>query len=112
MAGVILFAEAVARDVGKGLPRDGGDAVPAFLSVQRDVAVADPLEFRARKALVGALGLLQAQDVRLMAGEKARDLRESQAHRVDVPGGDGEGHRNWPAGKRSSPLATAARARN
>ena len=94
VAGVVLFAEAVARDVGEGLLRDDGDAVPAFLSVQRDVAIADPLELRARETLVGALGLLQAQDVRLMPREKARDLREAQAHRVDVPGGDGEWHRD------------------
>src|SRR5204862_3009901 len=47
---------------------------------------AERLEHLARKQLVRALGLLQAQDVRLGFLEQAAHEVDAQPHRVDVPG--------------------------
>ena len=47
--------------------REHDDAVIALLPVERDVLVAEPLEALERESVVGALGLLQAQDVGLRA---------------------------------------------
>ncbi len=54
--------------------------------------VAKPLEALERKSVIGALRLLQAQDVGLGASQEARHQLAPQPDRVDVPGGDLEGH--------------------
>ena len=73
--------------------RDNGDAVIALLAVEREMGVAEPLEPLCRKAVVRALGLLQAEHVGHHRAQEAGDEIDAQAHRVDVPGGDGEAHR-------------------
>ena len=72
--------------------RDDGDAVIALLPVQRDMLIAEPLEALQRKRIVDAFGLLQAQHIRPRALQEFGDDVDAQAHRIDVPGGDGEPH--------------------
>ncbi len=73
-------------------PRDHGDAVIALLTVQRDVLVAEPPEAFQRKGVVGAFGFLQAQHIRPHRPEEFGDQVDAQAHRIDIPGGQGELH--------------------
>ncbi len=54
---------------------------------------------RARKQVVGHLGLLQADQVRLRLGGEARQVVEALAQRVDVPGGEPDAHGPILAGK-------------
>jgi hypothetical protein len=72
--------------------RQDGDAVIALLPREHDVLVARAPQGLQRKRVVRALRLLQAKHVRLGLGEEAQDRIDAQAHRVDVPGGDGEAH--------------------
>ena len=80
------LAEA-ARDVVDTDARQDGDAVPLALTVVHRV-VAEGRERELREALVGELGLLQAQDVGLGVPEPLLDARQAGLQRVDVPGGD------------------------
>src|SRR5271155_4791747 len=73
-------------------PREHHDAVVAFLAVERDVVVAQPLETLARESVVRALGLLQTKNVGTRGLDKLRDEIDAKAHRVDVPGGDRDLH--------------------
>ena len=72
--------------------RDDGDAVIALLPVQRDVLIAEPLEALQRKGVVDAFGFLQAQHVRPRRFEEFGDDVDAQAHRIDIPGCQGEPH--------------------
>ena len=72
--------------------RDDGDAVIALLPVQRDVLIAEPLEALARKGVVDAFRLLQAQHVRPRRLHEFGDEIDAQPHRIDVPGCQGETH--------------------
>jgi hypothetical protein len=89
---VLALAERhhVAREEGKA--REDRDAVIALLTGEHDVLVAGAPQGLQRKRVVRALRLLQAEHVRLGLGEEAQDRIDAQAHRVDVPGGDGEAH--------------------
>ena len=72
--------------------RDDGDAVIALLPVQRDVLIAETLESLQRKRVVDAFGFLQAQHVRPRRFQEFGDDVDAQAHRVDIPGGQGKTH--------------------
>src|SRR3569832_1138410 len=86
MARVELVAES--PDVGllERQSRDDGDAVIAFLTVQRDVFVAEPLEALERKCIVDAFGFLQAQDIGPHRLDEFGDEVDAQAHRKKKPG--------------------------
>ena len=90
VARIALGAEIAPARLGEREARDDGDAVVALLAVERDVLVAELAELAARKLPVGAFRLLQAEHVRLVLAEKARDEVDAQPHRIDVPGGEGE----------------------
>ena len=92
MAAVGLAAEAADVDCVERHPRDDGDAVIALLPVEREMGVAHALEALERKPVVGALGFLEAQHVRLRGAQEPRDEIDAQPHRIDVPGGDGQAH--------------------
>ena len=66
------------------------DAVEGLLPVHCDI-VAEGFQWLARKGVVDALGLLQADDVRLPLGQPGRQVVDSLLDRVDVPGGDAHG---------------------
>jgi len=72
--------------------RDHDDPVIALLAVERDVLVAESPQALQREAVVGTLGLLQAQHVRPRRLDELGDEVDAQPHGVDVPGGDGESH--------------------
>ena len=88
-----LAAEVLHVDPLERNARDHGDAVIAFLSVDRDVLVAETLETLHRESVVRALGLLQAEHIGLCAFQEPGDQINSQPDRVDIPGGDLERHR-------------------
>jgi hypothetical protein len=60
--------------------------VIALLAVERDALVTEPLEALERKAVVGALGLLQAENVGTNRLDEFGDQIDAQSHRIDVPG--------------------------
>ena len=102
--GVADGAEILAENVLEGPLRDGGDAVIALLAMQGDVLVAERAERLFRELVVGALGLLQAEDVGRLLLKEALDERDAQAHGIDVPGGDRKRHRgSLSAGRTSRP---------
>jgi hypothetical protein len=55
--------------------------------------IAEPLEALARKGVVDAFRLLQAQHVRPHRLDEFGDEVDAQPHRIDVPGCQGETHR-------------------
>jgi hypothetical protein len=83
-----LDVEAFERQAGQN-----DDAVIALLPVERHVLVAQPLEALERKAIVGALGFLQAEDVGPHRLDESRHGVDAQPHRIDVPGRDCQLHR-------------------
>ena len=87
LAAEILHVDALERNA-----RDDGDAVIALLSVERCVLVAETLEALQREGVIRTLGLLQAEHIGLRALQEPRDEIDAQADRVDIPGGDLEGH--------------------
>src|SRR5262249_25362935 len=92
VAAVGLAAERLDGVRLEGNARDHRHAVVALLPIERDVLVAEPLEALARELVVGALRLLQAQDIRPRRLDELRHQVDAQPHRIDVPGGDGELH--------------------
>src|SRR6185369_4206236 len=83
---ILALAPATRRVLVEGQPRQHGDTVIALHAVHQHVAVAERREGLAREMLVGALGLLQAEDVGLVLFDEAAHEIEAQPHRVDVPG--------------------------
>ena len=67
VAAIALAAKVADRGRLERQPREHDDAVVAFLAVERDVFVAEPLEPLARKSVVRTLGLLQAENIGLTA---------------------------------------------
>src|ERR1700682_388029 len=65
--------------------REHDDAAIAPLAFERDVLVTEPLEALERKAVVGALRLLQAQNVGTNRLDEFGDQIDAQPHRIDVP---------------------------
>src|SRR4051812_9344496 len=106
VARVALAAEAHAVDVGEREAREDRDAVVALLAGVGDLGIAVRAQLLQREAIVGALRLLQAQDIGRFLLEKAADLLDAQADRVDVRGGDAEVH-----GARVGPAAARDKAR-
>jgi hypothetical protein len=92
VAAVGLAAIIVDRDRLERQAREHRDAVIALLPVQRRVDVAETFETLQREGVVRALGLLQADHVGPHRLEMARHQVDAQADRVDVPGGDRQGH--------------------
>src|SRR5690606_37221591 len=80
----------------KGVAREDGDAVIALLALHGDVIVAGLMEGAPGKLVVRALGLLEAEDVRLVVLQEPGHEADPQPDRVDVPSGDGEGHGGSP----------------
>ena len=72
--------------------RDHRDAVIALLTIQRDVLIAEAPETLQRKNIIDAFGFLQAQNVRPLRFQEFGDEIDAQAHRIDVPGCQGETH--------------------
>ena len=72
--------------------RDDGDAMIALLPVQRDVLIAEAPETLERKCIIDAFGFLQAQNVRPHRFQEFGDEIDAQAHRIDIPGCQGETH--------------------
>ena len=62
------------------------------MPVDQQVRIAHGVHRGARKQRVGHLGLLQAEQVRLRLGGEAGQVVEALAQRVDVPGGEPDGH--------------------
>src|SRR5690348_16663556 len=54
--------------------------------------IAEPLEALERKGVVRAFRFLETQNIGPRALDEFGDKIDAQADRVDVPGGDGEGH--------------------
>ena len=75
-----------------------GDAVIALLPADGDMRIACVAERFIGKICVRALRLLEAQHVRLVPAQITHDEIDAQAHRVDVPRGDGK----WS--RRPSPM--------
>ena len=76
--------------------REDGDAVIALLAHMHDERIAKGLQLLQRKPVVGALGLLQAQDVGPALLQEALHLVDPQADGVDVPSRDCELHGEHP----------------
>jgi hypothetical protein len=74
--------------------REHHHAVVALLPVERHVLVAEALETLERKPVVGTLCFLRAQDVRANRFHEFGNAVDAQPHRIDVPGGNGQSHRN------------------
>jgi hypothetical protein len=74
--------------------RDHRDAVIAFLPVERDVLIAEPLETLQRECIVDTFDLLQAQYIRPHRFEEFGDDIDAKPHRIDVPGCQGKAHGN------------------
>src|SRR5207253_1911994 len=72
--------------------REHDHAVIALLPVEGDVLVAETAEPLERKAVVRALGFLQAQDIGPRRLHELGDEIDAQAHRIDVPGRDFQAH--------------------
>jgi len=83
------IARQAARDLDRPLG-ENGDAVEGLLPVRSDV-VAEVFDLGARKRLVDALDLLQAQRVGAPLLEIVEETRQTLADRIDVPGGDDQG---------------------
>src|SRR5215217_2045102 len=90
MPAVGLAAKALCRMRLERKARKHDDAVIALLSVEGDVLITEAPEALERKLVVRALGLLQTEDIRPRRLDELRDQIDAQAHRIDVPGGDGE----------------------
>ncbi len=89
----------VLREIPKRHPADSGDAVIAFLPMDRDVFVSQGAYRLVGELMLLALDLLEAQHVGRLFGQEAFDLRQAQPHRIDVPGGDRKrGHRAQVSG--------------
>ncbi len=89
---VVLAAKRLDRAGLERQPRQHDDAVMAFLAVERDVLVAEPLEALEREPVVRALGLLQAQDIGTHRFDEFGDEIDAEADGIDVPGRDGQFH--------------------
>src|SRR6202035_1040964 len=85
MPAVGLAAEIALVDRVERYARDDRDAVVALLPVERDVVVAEPRETLARKLVVRALGLLQAEHVRPLRLDELRHQIDAQPHGIYVP---------------------------
>jgi hypothetical protein len=102
---VVGIAGQAARDL-DGALGENGDAVEGLLPVRRDI-VAEVLDLGARKRLVEALDLLQAQGVRALLLEIVEEMGQALADRIDVPGGDDQG---WLLRLSARPLSHGSRA--
>ena len=92
MAGVAFGAKISLGEGGKGNARNDRDPVIALLPVDRDMRIAGLPERPEGEIAVGTLRFLQTQNVRLVLEEKPHHEIDAQAHRIDVPCGDGKGH--------------------
>src|SRR5690606_15769736 len=88
VAGFAVVLPVVLRELAERYPADRGYAVVTLLPVHHAMPVAERLERRVRELLLAALDLLQAQHVGRVLADEAFDLRDPQADRIDVPGGD------------------------
>ena len=70
--------------------RDDRDAVHALLAGKMDVRIAGRFECLARKLVLQAFDLLQAQHVRLLPLQESGDAGDTEADRIDVPGRQSE----------------------
>ena len=87
--GMAFAAEILGPGLFERQAREHGDAVIGLLAVDRLMDIAQLGQGRlGREKLVHHLGLLQAQNIRLLVPQKAGDQVDAMAHRIDVPGGD------------------------
>jgi hypothetical protein len=83
-----VVARQAAGDLERAFGEDG-DAVEPLLPVRLDV-IAEVLDFEARKLLVEALDLLQAERVRARLLQVVEEVRKPLAYGIDVPGCDAQ----------------------
>ena len=88
-----LAAKRLDREAFERQARKNDHPVIALLPVERHVLVAQALETLERKAVVGALGLLQTEDVGPHRLDESRYRLDAQPHRIDVPRRDRQPHR-------------------
>ena len=100
VAGVAARAEVAVRHRLEREPRQDRHAVVGLLAPRDDVRVAERVHRLERQQLHGRLGLLQAEDVGRLLAEEAFDEGRAEAHRVDVPGRDTDGHGRLLAARR------------
>ena len=92
------------RDLVERQLGEHGHAVEGLLPVHRDI-VAQRLNRLARKGIVDALGLLQADDVGLPLGQPGGEVINSLLYGIDVPSGDA--HDRPGSGRRRSSARNA-----
>src|SRR5262245_25413335 len=92
MTAVGYAAELPGLDQIDRAPRYCRHAVITLLAVDQRVAVAERGQRLEGEELIRTLGLLQAENVRLLLLGEPFDDRQAQPDRVDVPGRDGKGH--------------------
>src|SRR3984885_1122538 len=92
MTSVAFGAKVSLGEGGEGHARNDRDPVIALLSVDRYMGIACLTEGPKGEIRVGALRFLQAQDIRLVLEKKSHNEINAQAHRINVPCGDGKGH--------------------
>jgi hypothetical protein len=88
--GVLVVAGQARPCLVKGKSGEQGDAVEGLLTVTNHV-VAKRLDLQPRKGLVGALGLLQADDLRRTLFQPDEEIFEPLPYRIDVPGSNAPG---------------------
>jgi hypothetical protein len=90
VSGVIDRAVGLPPVIAQRPSRDDGHPVIALLAVYREMLISELAEGSARKCVVGALGLLQTQDIGLFGLEKMLNQRKPEPDGVDIPGRNGK----------------------
>ena len=80
----------------------------ALLAPDHEVGQAHGLKGFGRELAILTFDLLQTEDIGSLFGDKARDLVEPQADRIDVPSGDTKAHGKGPRAGGSSPIGLFA----
>src|ERR1700677_1113640 len=92
MTRVAFGAKVSLGEGGERDARDDRDPMIALLPVDRDMRITGFPKGPVGKIAVRALRFLEAQDVGLVLEKKSHNEINAQAHRIDVPCGDGKGH--------------------
>src|SRR5580693_41520 len=92
MTRVAFGAKVSLGEGGERDARDDRDPMIAFLPVDRDMRITGFPKGPVGKIAVRALRFLEAQNVGLVFEKKSHNEINAQAHRIDVPCGDGKGH--------------------
>ena len=96
MPRVTAPANIAALYLGERNAREDGDAVIALLSGDRDMVEAERAERQLGEEAVNAFDFLETENVGPLRAGQAFDEIETQADRVDVPGGEAKSHEEGP----------------